>query len=220
LIYGLVRHANVPSECLEWHGHNDFYKVVINATTAWLYGCCGANGTLLGIGERTGNTPIEALVFEYIGLRGEMEGMDPTVITEIARYFEEKIGYQIPPNQPFVGRDFNLTRAGIHADGLSKDEEIYNIFNTTMVLNRPPQVAISDKSGLAGISHWINQRLGLAEDKRVDKQHPCVVKIYETIMEEYDAGRTTSVSEEEMLSWIKTFAPALLAAAEACRQQK
>jgi len=210
LVYGLVHHANVPSEWLEWHGHNDFYKVVINATTAWLYGCCAANGALLGIGERTGNTPIEALVFEYIGLRGEAEGMEPRVITEIANYFEQEIGYHIPPNQPFVGRDFNLTRAGIHADGLTKDEELYNIFDTERVLGRPPQVAITDKSGLAGIAHWINNRLGLSGEGRVDKQHPAIIKIHEAIMQEYDAGRTTSVSDEEMLGWVKEFLPELL----------
>jgi len=212
LIYGLVRHGQVRSEWLEWHGHNDFCKVLINATTAWLYGCCAANGTLLGIGERTGNTPIEALVFEYIGLRGTPDGMDTQVITEIARYFEEEMGYQIPPNQPFVGRDFNLTRAGIHADGLSKDEEIYNIFDTEKILGRPPQVAITDKSGLAGIVHWINQRFRLAGEARLDKQHPAVARIYEAIMMEYDAGRTTSVSEEEILGWIRAFLPELLSA--------
>jgi citrate (Re)-synthase len=210
LMYGLVQHASVPSDWLEWHGHNDFYKVLINATTAWLYGCGTANGTLLGIGERTGNTPIEALVFEYIGLRGEDDGMDPTVITEIARYFEDEIGYTIPPNQPFVGRDFNITRAGIHADGLSKDEEIYNIFNTDKVLNRPPEIAITDKSGSASVAHWINSRMKLTGDNRVDKRHPGVVKIYEVMMIEYDAGRTTSVSDEEMLGWVQTHMPKVL----------
>jgi len=209
LMYGLVQHASVPSEWLEWHGHNDFYKVLINATTAWLYGCCAANGTLLGIGERTGNTPIEGLVFEYIGLRGDADGMDTTVITEIARYFEDEIGYQIPPNQPFVGRDFNVTRAGVHADGLFKDEEIYNIFDTSAVLNRPPNVAITDKSGQSAIAHWINQTFQLPEARRIDKRHPVVDKIYEAIIVEYDAGRTTSVSDEEMLNWVKIYLPEL-----------
>ncbi len=103
IMYGLVHHAGVPSEWLEWHGHNDFYKVLTNASTAWLYGCSAANGTLLGIGERTGNTPIEGLVFEYMGLRGTDHGMQPQVITEIAEYFQNEIGMDIPPNQPFVG---------------------------------------------------------------------------------------------------------------------
>ena len=57
---------------------------------------------------------------------------------------------------PFVGSAFNVTRAGIHADGLLKNEEIYNIFDTGKFLNRPPLVSVSNTSGLAGIAHWIN----------------------------------------------------------------
>ncbi|MFR8038166.1 hypothetical protein [Clostridium fessum] len=64
IIYGLTTHAGVPSELIEWHGHNDFYKAVNNSTTAWLYGASGVNCSLFGIGERTGNTPLEAMVFE------------------------------------------------------------------------------------------------------------------------------------------------------------
>ena len=88
IIYGLQQYSDVPSECLEWHGHNDFYKAVVNASTAWLYGACAVNCSLLGIGERTGNIPLEAMVFEYASLRGSLDGMDPTVITEIADYFQ------------------------------------------------------------------------------------------------------------------------------------
>ncbi len=48
-----------------------FYKAVNNSTTAWLYGArSGVNCSLFGIGERTGNTPLEAMVFEYAQLRG------------------------------------------------------------------------------------------------------------------------------------------------------
>lgn len=54
------------------------------------------NCSLLGIGERTGNTPLEAMVMEYAQLKGSMDGMDPTVIREIADYFERVIGYHIP----------------------------------------------------------------------------------------------------------------------------
>ena len=58
---------------------------------------------------------------------------------------------------PFVGRNFNVTQAGIHADGLLKDEEIYNIFNTKKLLNRPATVQVGKTSGLAGIAYWINE---------------------------------------------------------------
>jgi len=207
IIYGLVHHAGVPSEWLEWHGHNDFYRAVNNAATAWLYGCSGANGTLLGIGERTGNTPIEALVFEYMGLRASDDGMQPQVITEMARYFEREIGYEIPPQQPFVGRNFNVTRAGIHADGLLKDEEIYNIFDTDALLNRPAGVAITNTSGTAGVAHWINAYYDLEPTRRVEKTHPGVAKIVEAVTKEYDGGRTTAIADEEMAALVAEHLP-------------
>ena len=155
IIYGLKEHAGVPSELLEWHGHNDFYKAVNNSTTAWLYGASAVNSALFGIGERTGNTPLEAMVFEYAQLRGTLDGMDTTVITELAEYYEKEIGYHIPERTPFVGKNFNVTRAGIHADGLLKNEEIYNIFDTDKLLNRPVLVAVSNTSGLAGLSRFL-----------------------------------------------------------------
>jgi len=77
IIYGLQHYSDVPSEYLEWHGHNDFHMAVANASTAWLYGACAVNCSLLGIGERTGNIPLESMVFQYAALRGSMDGMDP-----------------------------------------------------------------------------------------------------------------------------------------------
>jgi len=51
IIYGLRHYAGFPSELIEWHGHNDFYKAVCNAATAWLYGASAVNCSLLGIGK-------------------------------------------------------------------------------------------------------------------------------------------------------------------------
>ncbi len=198
IIYGLQHYSDVPSEMLEWHGHNDFYKAVTNATTAWLYGASGVNCSLLGIGERTGNIPLEAMIMEYASLRGSFDGMDPTVITEIADYFRQEIGYEIPPMTPFVGKSFNVTRAGIHADGLLKDEEIYNIFDTRRILGRAASVMLGKASGLAGIAYWINENYRLDEGERVDKRDPLVVGLKEWIDREYEDGRQTSLSTDEL----------------------
>ncbi len=198
IIYGLQHYSDVPSEMLEWHGHNDFYKAVTNATTAWLYGACGVNCSLLGIGERTGNIPLEAMIFEYAALRGSLDGMDPSVITDIADYFEHEIGYKIPPMTPFVGRSFNVTRAGIHADGLLKDEEIYNIFDTKKILNRSASVMLGKTSGLAGIAYWINENYRLSATEAVDKRDPLVIALKEWIDKEYEGGRQTSLSVGEI----------------------
>ena len=210
IIYGLQHYADVPSECLEWHGHNDFYKGVANASTAWLYGACAVNCSLLGIGERTGNVPLEAMVFEYAALRGSMDGMDPTVITEIADYFRKDIGYDIPVMTPFVGKNFNSTRAGIHADGLLKDAEIYTIFDTEKLLNRPAIVEISKTSGLAGIAYWINQTYRLKGDDELKKNDPLVVALKAWVDSEYEAGRVTMISRDEMAEKIEEFAPGRL----------
>ena len=198
IIYGLQHYSDVPSEMLEWHGHNDFYKAVSNATTAWLYGASAVNCSLLGIGERTGNVPLEAKIMEYASLRGSLDGMDTTVITEIADYFKNEMGYKIPPMTPFVGKNFNVTRAGIHADGLLKDEEIYNIFDTNKILNRPASVSVSNTSGLAGIAYWINNNYRLTGDKAIDKKHPIVIAIKEWVDKEYEDGRQTAISDIEL----------------------
>ena len=212
IIYGLKHYAEIPSELLEWHGHNDFYKVVTNAATAWLYGASGVNCTLLGIGERTGNCPLEAMAIEYCSLRGDTDGMELDVITEIAEYFEKKMGYRIPSRTPFAGKNFNLTRAGIHADGMMKDKEIYNIFDTEKILGRPPMVAIDSHSGLAGIAFWINAYFKLKDGEKVDKRDPLVASVKDRVDAEYAEGRTTVMSDAELEEIIKSEDPVRYAA--------
>jgi isopropylmalate/homocitrate/citramalate synthase len=207
LIYALQHHSEVPSEMLEWHGHNDFYKGVTNAATAWLFGASAVNCSLFGIGERTGNVPLEAMVIEYASLKGTTDGMDTTVITELADYYKKVIGYNIPPMTPFVGEYFNVTRAGIHADGLLKDEEIYNIFDTAKILNKPANVSVSNVSGLAGIAFWINNHYNLKGENRLDKKAGCVSLIKEWVDNEYAQGRQTIISDEELEALVNKYAP-------------
>ena len=198
IVYGLHHYSDVTSEMLEWHGHNDFYKAVANATTAWLHGASSVNCSLLGIGERTGNIPLEAMVIEYASLRGTFDGMDPTVITEIAEYYKNELGYDIPPMTPFVGSAFNLTRAGIHADGLMKDAEIYNIFDTEKILARPAEVSITNTSGLAGIAYWMNNHYALSGDAMLTKQDKIIILMKEEIDKIYADGRLTIMGDEEL----------------------
>jgi len=207
IVYGLRFYSGFPSTLLEWHGHNDFYKVVTNAATAWLYGASSVNCSILGIGERTGNCPLEAMVMEYCSLKGTTDGMDLHAITEIAEYFERKIGYEIMDRTPFVGRNFNSTRAGIHADGLIKNEEIYNIFNTEKILGRPATVMIGEVSGAAGIAHWMNAHFKLVGDEKIEKQDELVLRVKAEVDREYAEGRTTSFGDEELEQIIRELDP-------------
>lgn len=207
IIYGFRYYAEVPSEQLEWHGHNDFYKAVTNSATAWLYGCSTINTTLLGIGERTGNTPLEAMAIEYTSLRGTSNGMNLEVISEIADYFEDAMGYHIPPRTPFVGKNFNVTKAGIHADGMLKDQEIYNIFDTQKILGRAPRVVVDAFSGLAGIAYWIDTFYELPTEAKVDKKDELVERMKELVDKQYEQGRTTAISDQELDAMVSLISP-------------
>ncbi len=208
LVQALTKEAGVPKEWLEWHGHNDFHLVTANGIAAWLYGCAALNSTVLGFGERTGNPPIEAACIAYTELTGSPNGMDLSTITELADYFQKEIHARIPPNMPLVGRDFNVTRAGIHADGAIKNEEIYNIFDTGAILNRPPSVSVTDKSGISGILYWIQTQTDL-ETAKLNKNHPGLCNIRDWVDAQYRAGRVTALSSDELNFQVRRHLPHL-----------
>ncbi|MBN1344281.1 MAG: 2-isopropylmalate synthase [Phycisphaerae bacterium] len=208
LIHKVIHECGIPPERLEWHGHNDFHKVHVNAVTTWLYGCDAVNCTLFGFGERTGNPPLESAIMELIGLRGSTLGLKLHYITEAADYMRS-IGMPIPDNYPFVGKHFNTTRAGIHAGGLRRNERIYNIFDTARLLKRPPKVAITDKTGTDGIAMWVNEYLGTKgtpDEVGVTK----VVKIQRWVMEQYNEhARLTVISDRELVEQVRQHLPEL-----------
>ena len=139
------------------------------------------------------------MVFEYAQIKGTLDGMATPVLTELAEYFENEIGYVQPSRTPFVGSNFNVTRAGIHTDGLQKNEEIYKIIDTGKFLNRPPLVAVSNTSGLAGIAHWINNYYHLPDDRKVDKNSELVHRIKDWVDTQYDDGRVTVMTDQELV---------------------
>ncbi len=200
IIHGLRYYAGVPSESIEWHGHNDYYATVTNATTSWLYGGSSVNSTMFGVGERVGNTPLEAMIIEYAQIKGNTKSMSLEIINEIEDYFEKELNYNIPAKTPYVGREFNVTKAGIHADGLLKDEEIYNSFDTRKILGKPPLVAINSYSGISSIAYWINSYFGLEESEKMQKNDPRLIPLKNKIDEEYERGRTTNISAKEMIA--------------------
>ncbi len=210
IIHGLRYYCNVPSEFIEWHGHNDFNGVVVNSTTSWLYGCSSVNATLFGIGERTGNCPLEAMIFEYGQIKGNTKNMDLKVISNIVDYFEKELNYTISPRTPFVGSEFNVTRAGIHADGMLKNKEIYNSFDTEKILGKPPIIAVNAYSGLAGIAAWINAYFRLDDTNKITKKDQRILPIKKWIDEEYANGRTSNIRNDELRDLTLKYIPDIL----------
>lgn len=210
LIHGLRYYCGVPSSSIEWHGHNDFNNVVVNSSTSWLYGGSSVNSTLFGIGERTGNCPLESMVFEYGQIKGNTKNMDLKVIADIADYFERELGYVVPARTPFVGSEFNITRAGIHADGMLKNKEIYNSFDTEKILGKAPLVAVNSYSGLAGIAAWINGFFRLDDRRKIEKNDQRILPIKKWIDDEYENGRISSITNEELKGLVYKYIPHIM----------
>ena len=82
---------------------------------------------------------------------------------------------------------------------MMKNEEIYNIFDTEKFLNRPALVSVSNTSGLAGIAHWINSYYRLGEDRKVDKNSELVKMVKEWVDKQYEDGRVTVLTDNELV---------------------
>ena len=111
----------------------------------------------------------------------------------------------LPTPTPFSVANFYVTRACIHADGLLKNEEIYNIFDTDKFLKRPPLVNISQSSGAAGIAHWLNTSYGLKGDKMVDKHSAVVLFVKDWVDPEYASGRVAEIGANEIHNKVNEF---------------
>jgi len=193
--------TGVEPEQLEFHAHNDFGLAVANQLAAWIYGAAGANCTLLGIGERAGNCPLEVMAVHYAGIKGSSD-INLKALPRIAELFEE-MGLRISEFTPIVGGNAFRTKAGIHADGLMKNPEVYLPFDPRAVLGVPFSIAITPHSGRAAIVLWIRDYLGL---DGVSKDDPRIEAIYREVLKIFDeSGRVEPLTDDEMLRIVSKY---------------
>lgn len=203
IVQSIRRATNLPQEYIEFHGHNDFGLVVANHISAWMYGAAAANCTLLGIGERAGNCPLEVMAIHYAGLRGH-SNINLKALPNIVELFES-MGHRLTEHYPIVGRNAFRTKAGIHADGLLKNPEVYLPFDPMEVLGIPYSVAITPYSGRSAILLWLRNYLGL---NHLSKDDPRINYIYNDIVELYNRGsRTDPLTDSEMFTIVSKYFP-------------
>ncbi len=202
LIYYLKNVAGLNANQLEWHGHNDYYYCTANSTSAWIHGASAVSTTLLGIGERTGNCPLESMLVEYHQLKKPDFKIRFELMSEIADYFKSEFGFEVHHKMPFLGDEANSTRAGIHADGIMKNEEIYHSFDCKSIFNRPMKIVVNQYSGVAGIAGWINLYYDLKGSNCISKKDKRISQIKRLIEKEYKEGRVTALSDAEMKSMV------------------
>ena len=160
---------------IDWHGHNDRDMGTINALAALEAGASRVHGTILGIGERVGNTPMDLLMVNLV-LMGWID-RDLTRLNELVQAVSDATGEPIPDNYPVFGRDAFRTATGVHAAAVVKAfhkgdadlaDTVYSGVPARLV-GRSQQIEVGPMSGKSNVVFWL-ERHGLpADDETVDR---------------------------------------------------
>jgi 2-isopropylmalate synthase len=140
LIGGIM--ANVPGiehVTVSVHCHNDLGLATANSLAGIMAGARQAEVTMNGIGERAGNTSLEEVVMALHtrrGIFGLETGIDTTQISRVSRMVSNYTGIPVQPNKAIVGANAFAHEAGIHQDGMLKNQQTYEIM-------RPETIGLS-----------------------------------------------------------------------------
>ena len=177
---------------LEFHGHNDFGMATANSVAAWLYGAKRVNATFAGLGERTGNTPLEQMVAAYVRLFGD-PGFELGGLAEIADLIDREV-VSVSAQAPLIGRGTPMTQAGIHQTGLTRQGDapggfIYLPYDPELVGQRPRELSlVGALSGVDGLVSVLNaeveRQTGVAGGYRATSK--VMSRVYAAVHEEYD----------------------------------
>jgi isopropylmalate/homocitrate/citramalate synthase len=148
---------------VDWHGHDDRGLAVINSIVACEAGATRIHGTGLGVGERTGNTPMDLLLVNLALL-----GYRPGDLTKLPAYCEAvsaATGVPIPSKYPVVGRDAFRTATGVHAAAIAKAarkgdraaaDAVYSGVPSSLV-GREQEIEIGPLSGKWNVIFWLEK---------------------------------------------------------------
>ena len=110
---------------IDFHGHNDFGLGTANALGAFKAGASAISCSVNGLGERAGNTPLEEIVMALEMMQGVRTGIQRNQFMTVSKMVEDYSGRHLQASKPIVGEMVFSHEAGIHVDGLMKDEAIY-----------------------------------------------------------------------------------------------
>jgi len=139
------------------HMHNDFGMATANALAALEAGAHWADVTVLGLGERAGNSRLEE-VAGYLALQGG-RSYETTLFKSLARLAADCSGRKIEAHQPVIGAGIFACETGLHLAGLVKDPQTYEPYEPILVGARR-QLSYGAKVGRQGVVERLRQ-LGL-----------------------------------------------------------
>lgn len=171
----LIDEVDAPGVSIDWHGHRDRGLDVACALAAWDAGARRCHGTVLGIGERCGNTPIELLLINLY-----LQGCDRFALNLLIDYVEfaaAALHVEIPAGEPIVGANAFRTATGTHAAAMLKAERksepglaehLYSCIPATL-LGRRHSIDIGPMSGAANVAHYL-ERQGIPRSEELMKR--------------------------------------------------
>lgn len=160
----------LPGHPLGIHTHDDSGCAVANTLTAVEAGATQVQGTVNGIGERTGNANLITIIAD-LQLKMGAEVLPPdrlARLTETAHFIDELLNRSPDPAQPYVGKHAFAHKAGLHAAGVRADAPSFEHVDPTVVGNSR-DVLISELSGKGTIIEKAGKAgLELQEGEAVD----------------------------------------------------
>jgi len=177
-----VRHVQSRiNKPLEAHFHQDFGTGVANTLIALAEGVEVAHTTVLGIGERAGNAPLEEVVIALLTMYGIDVGIDYSKLYSLAKLVEELSGHKVPTNKPIVGDQLFKIESGIVTSWLRNvgNEHVTEVFpiHWELVGQQPGGAALGKGSGLDSVKMWAEQiGVELNEDQAMEVLH--AVKLF------------------------------------------
>jgi len=141
---------------LEFHGHDDLGLATANTLAAIKAGATHASVTVIGLGERAGNAPLEEVAVALKQLYGHDTGVVLWELENVAAVVAAAAARAIPLNKAIVGEHVFTHESGIHVDGLLKDQRTYQALDPEL-LGRANRIVIGKHSGLAAITALLSE---------------------------------------------------------------
>jgi 2-isopropylmalate synthase len=185
---------------IDWHGHRDRDMATANSLAALEAGATRVHGTVLGLGERAGNTPIDLLLVNLV-LIGWLE-RDLAPLSDLVRVVAEATGEPVPDNYPVFGRDAFRTATGVHAAAVIKAfrkrepglaDAVYCGVPASLV-GRAQEIEIGPLSGRSNVVYWLERRGIPVTDELVDRVFR-LAKASRTVLKEQEVLREIELAK-------------------------
>lgn len=158
---------------IEIHAHDDLGLATANTLAALRAGASHASVTVVGLGERAGNAPLEEVAVAVEALYGLQSGIDLRRLSEVAEIVAHAAGRAIPEAKAIVGGAIFTHESGIHVDGLLKDRQCYQALDPAL-LGRRHRMVLGKHSGLGAVTYALKE---LGVDVSLDEAKGILLEI-------------------------------------------